>query len=101
MSKYTPGPWRYDPHDTLNPDRAGGIVVDLPDDYAEQCGVPHATMVIAEVCVAQDDVARADGDLIAAAPDLYEALRYALRFMPPSADTSVIHKALDKAEGKS
>lgn len=35
--------------------------------------------------------------LASAAPDLKRALEYALRFMPPSADTSIIHTALDKA----
>lgn len=35
--------------------------------------------------------------LASAAPDLKRALEYALRFMPPSADTSIIHAALSKA----
>lgn len=38
--------------------------------------------------------------LISAAPDLLAALRYALRFCAPSADLSICHRAIDKAEGK-
>jgi hypothetical protein len=75
---FTKGPWRYDPNDTLNGDRAGGIVVDLVQEFAEERGVEHATSVIAEVCVAEGDVAEADGRLMAASPTMLEGLRDAL-----------------------
>lgn len=32
--------------------------------------------------------------------ELVVALKYALRFFPPSADSNIIHQALNKAEGK-
>lgn len=34
------------------------------------------------------------------AVELEVALRYAMRFAPPSADLSICHRALDRAEGK-
>ena len=74
----TKGPWRYDANDKLNGDRAGGIVVDLGQAFAEECGVERATSVIAEVCVAEGDVAEADGRLMAASPVMLEGLRDAL-----------------------
>lgn len=78
MRECTPGSWYYDPHDTLNPMRAGGIVVDLGAEYAAQCGVDRATEVIAEVCAAEGDMAERDGRLMAASPLMLEALRDAL-----------------------
>ena len=78
MKEHTPGRWYYDPQDTLNPQRAGGIVVDLGADYAAQCGIERATEVIAEVCVAEGDMAERDGRLMAGSPLMLEGLRDAL-----------------------
>jgi hypothetical protein len=78
MREHTPGHWYFDRHDKLNRDRAGGIVVDLGADYAAQCGVERATEVIAEVCVAEGDMAERDGQLMAASPLMLEGLRDAL-----------------------
>lgn len=78
MQEHTPGRWYYDPRDTLNGDRAGGIVVELGAEYAEQCGVERATEVIAEVCAAEGDMAERDGRLMAAGPVMLEGLRDAL-----------------------
>lgn len=46
-------------------------------------------------------VSKDDANLISAAPDLYEALKYARRFMDPRTfDTEFIDKALSKAQGE-
>lgn len=65
---------------------------------------------VTETCIRSDDESylakvgpvniEANAALFAAAPDLLAALRYALRFCAPSADLSICHRAIDKAEGK-
>lgn len=72
---FTPGDWRADADDKLNPDRAFGIVRDL--DPSHNGGEPH-TEIIAEVC--DGPTAKADAHLLAASTRLYayakaEALR--------------------------
>ena len=67
---FTPGPWKADADDKLNPDRSFGIVAPWRDGDSE------GTVVIAEVTSAEtEEQARRDADLLAAAPDLYAALR--------------------------
>ena len=62
MSKHTPGPWRYHAEDN-------GIYMDMDDE----CG-PQIAEVTSENCDTDDQV-HGDGLLIAAAPDLLEALQ--------------------------
>jgi len=48
-----------------------------------------------------DEENSANAHLIAAAPEMYEALKYARRFLnPKDQDVDFIDKALNKAEGK-
>lgn len=63
---FTPGDWRADADDKLNPDRAYGIVRDLDPS---QNGDEPWTEVIAEVCAGQ--TAEADARVLAAAKRLY------------------------------
>lgn len=81
--KWTPGPWAAENY---------GYVWEV---YAHNCS-----------CVAEEIDGEADARLIAAAPDLYEALVVMLRVCPEElrgmklAEYQVAHSALAKAEGK-
>ena len=82
MSKFTPGPWR----------KNGGMI------YAE---VNRKTIAVAEVFDGADDC-----DLVAAAPDMYEALKGLLAKVECGTALEcdlcdAARNALKKAEGKS
>jgi hypothetical protein len=64
MTKHTPGPWRVRRKDRL------AVVTDIPEWGAYAA----SEMLIAET------VHKADARLIAAAPDLLEALKFAMRY---------------------
>lgn len=94
MSKHTPGPWvaRPDPHGNPN-----DCCIGLPDDVT-----PHDYVAVCHV---------RDGGLIAAAPDLLEATKRAMRWVealpdgePLSrefrSDMAFVHAAIAKAEGR-
>lgn len=86
-SKHTEGPWYYDTNDKINPDRSGGIVRDLGEDAAHEVGCEICTELIAEVCVSGAlGQADADGRLIAAAPELLEALEHCREALSIRAD---------------
>lgn len=88
MSKHTPGPWgciltSYHAHDyrLINPNGTPMLLMIEANDHSEQ---------------------RANARLIAAAPDLLEALTECLQygaFLPPPI-VNVARSALDKATGK-
>ena len=101
--KYTPGPWVV---------RFNGTYFEVrplenkkkgckPGDYiADVCSVhfdEHPAM--REHCPTKAE-AEASANLIAAAPDLLEALKYAKRFLKPDdVDMTYIDDAIKKAEG--
>lgn len=73
MSKFTPGPWRWDSLDTpfqlVNGECIGGEDTGIREVYQEDGTLPIAT------CYAIDGLNNTENArLIAAAPDLYEAL---------------------------
>lgn len=87
-SKHTPGPWMQDedrPYDILLDDRAG----------------ENVTPLVACVFADNTDEAQwqADARLIAAAPEMYEALLHAQANMPHP--DQMIDAAIAKAEGRS
>lgn len=71
---HTPGPWKHDASDVLNPDRAFGIIAhddaEGPDGDATQC--------VAEIC--DGPTAEADARLIASAPTLLAACEEIVRY---------------------
>lgn len=97
MTKHTPGPWVVgltigSPH--VSPEGPWGwYQTDIEGPQGEGCFLELRQYHGGET---RD----ANAHLIAAAPEMYEALKYALRMMPPSADFSMLHRALDKAEGR-
>jgi hypothetical protein len=68
MSKHTPGPWMYDHVD--------GVVFALQDNGERDVDV--CTMPVEEAETSRECVIHADARLIAAAPELLEALRETL-----------------------
>jgi len=99
MSKHTPGPWayalEYGPNITELPRittvaRCANYVIGLPSDYPGgnyRDGDPSG-----------DE--EADARLIAAAPELLEALQYAVAQMPELATVPGISSAMTKALGR-
>lgn len=81
MSNHTPGPWHARKGDVLNPNRPWGVVKLLT---AEECEAVDGNLfllgtrstVVVEVCAADsEEIEEADARLIAAAPDMLEALQ--------------------------
>ena len=90
MSEHTPGPW----HAPLSDGHARSIV------WAKE---PHGGPV-ATICVTDpDDTQTANAHLIAAAPDLLEALRAVIEYMPLKPHVNSAYNraqvAIAKAEG--
>jgi hypothetical protein len=83
MSKHTPGPW---------------VATYYPDDHAMIDGVIYVSA--GDACVSH-----ANARLIAAAPDLLEALEFVAKLMHSDttakgkADYSVVRDAINKAKG--
>lgn len=90
-SKHTPGPWRLDPcWDIIgNTDQGTGVV----------CDVTHGAYF-------QPGEAEANGRLIAAAPELLDALQAVLKLEPPlqskkeMAAWNRVRRSIAKAEGR-
>lgn len=83
---YTRGPW-----EITFLDKAGWIDICPPDNELPLCSARH-----------YPENVEANAHLIAAAPSMYAALKYARHFMnPDNFDIAFIDAALAKAEGKS
>lgn len=96
MSAHTPGPWSYEPDNRRNP------IVSYEEGYIARLFSPEATV---SGCTSNApplvDV-EANARLIAAAPDMYAALRDILAIIGVSTLPSASRRAreaLDKAEG--
>jgi len=94
-SKHTPGPW------AMDEDKYGEEI----DVYPLKDGPPPMGRW-AEICTVKDyesqDEMRANARLIAAAPDLLEALKLACELLEYGGfDMEKFHAAIAKAEGRS
>lgn len=111
--KHTPGPWAARKGDVFNGDRTWGIVrffsLEECQEVDGEDATPNSrTEVIAEVLSADDGVDEADAKLMAAAPELYSALRLMLEkfqydVRPGEAGSDAIEaarSAIYKVEGK-
>lgn len=78
MSKHTPGPWRVDTH----------------------CNVMHKDAMVAFPCISGGLNQEANARLIAAAPDLLEALEDIAAYYPNSWAEDVARAAIAKATGE-
>jgi len=89
--KYTPGPWITD--------GMGYIYSEL--DIADDGYIPKETEPVAIICLRPE--LKANIDIIAAAPDMYEALNNYFKFPENKRGKAIIamSKALAKAEEKS
>lgn len=112
MSKHTPGPWVAIEGDTFNRNRPWGVSRYLSRQECEEIDGdastwPSRTEVIAEVCGGSDpEQVKADARLIAAAPELLEALEHVYEVFAPINDSVggygalvQARAAIDKAKG--
>jgi len=90
-AKHTPGPWRLDEIGNVESEAVHNIaVVFSAAGQVNWSGSDFDTLAHCE----------ANARLIAAAPELLEALKYARRFLKPSDhDTAFVDAAIAKAEG--
>jgi len=106
MNKCTPGPWEIDgpmtgPRCAKTYQIEGTFITgarykDSPSASPVVCVIPETE----ESAVGDEQYRKGDAQLIAAAPDMYEALKYARRFMKKEdVDVEYIDKAIAKAEG--
>lgn len=97
--KWTPGPWVYRPHKYDD----WGLVRGSDDYPVASASICRATEEEKDNCRRDHrDPAEANAHLIAAAPDLYEALEYLLNNADLTrGDKIVAREALAKARGES
>lgn len=115
--KHTPGPWVAIEGDTFHADRPWGVSRYLSrEDHeaidGEGCEYPTRTETIAEVCGGADpEAVAADARLMAAAPELLEACKRAVKWInerkgnllddpDESYAPKFLHSAIEKAEGR-
>jgi hypothetical protein len=79
MSKHTPGPWHIDEYMAGNNRETKACSIMCPNDNQVVCEIP-------DYCYHEEDVEnnKANAHLIAAAPDLYEALKTIVTNLPNS-----------------
>lgn len=98
MSAFTPGPWKMDAE-------AFSVWADTPGDFkiADIRGWGYLTgrggLNLADEKA--EAIQRANGNLIAASPDLYEALKEAIQFVINKDVETRCLNALNKARGES
>ena len=102
--EYTKGPWKYEPEST-------DYIIN-PKDFECFKGVVHGGKLNMALCVMIADCLEAEVEanarLIAAAPEMYEALKEAENFfvvakayIPPHGNTlRLVQQAIAKAEGQ-
>jgi len=96
---HTPGPWKFKVVDETDSFLGckrldggdGGTVIDLSNEWA---GYPECGQDL-QMTISKDDAA-----LIAAAPDMLEALKYAIAQVPELASVPGIESAIRKARGE-
>lgn len=96
---HTPGPWKFEVVDETDSflgckrlDGGGGsTVIDLSDEWT---GYPECGQDL-QMTISKDDAA-----LIAAAPEVLEALEYAIAQVPELASVPGIEAAIRKARGE-
>ena len=91
MPKFTPGPWKV----RTTKDDSGDYVLYLYDVHAFPYGYKAGP-----VGICHDLMRPGDANLIAVAPDMYTALKYARRFLNKNDhDIEFIDNIIAKAEG--
>jgi len=97
-SKHTPGPWSV--YETYPPHLDGSNSISYS---VHQEGADHGRSWI-DVTLGSSEEDRANANLIAAAPEMYEALRYTKEYKDKGENTDTFHSLIDtalaKAEGK-
>jgi hypothetical protein len=82
MSKHTPGPWeiidKYRVHSALGADSGDGCPCDSSDGWLIADCSESIALVDGKICSLGENPLKANINLIAAAPDLLEALEYML-----------------------
>ena len=94
MSEFTPGPWKYSKTSDRVPFSFSGYIVGK-DGLAGFWALVKATLASDE---SRDSEMKANARLIAAAPDMYDAIKAALSDDPDWRRLCV--DALEKAEGR-
>lgn len=99
MSKHTPGPWAT--VEWPKPNIDGPYLKISVHHRSETChGGDHCVVEAGHTTPEADATARANARLIAAAPDLLEALQEALKFMTPTSPLAdMTRAAIAKATG--
>ena len=98
-AKFTPGPWE---SSTAFRTNDGSFAVTAPDSHIAFVTF-HGKAKRGQAWCTGDPEGQANANLIAAAPEMYEALKIAqsnLQFLPPDDVVAQINAALAKADGK-
>lgn len=85
-TQHTPGPWKFEPHGAYASDFLGE---DWPLGYISQASPPVPIFALGPILEYPTDQLLANGRLIAAAPDLLDALVEAEKHFGPFADITI------------